>query len=86
MDLSVAVTPLYFGSMAWEHRALARRAELEGPSAADYARHDTRTSLMMGVLSLTTPLSAALASYAVPFRTSGTVSYTHLTLPTSDLV
>ena len=71
MDLSVAVTPLYFGSMAWEQRVLARRAEAHGPTAADYTVPDTRTSLMMGVLSLTTPLSAALASYAVPFRTNG---------------
>jgi len=71
MDLSVAVTPLYVGSMVWEQRSLARRAELAGPSAADYLPPDTRTSLLMGALSLTTPLSAALASYAVPFRTSG---------------
>ncbi|MEQ1702671.1 MAG: sterol desaturase family protein, partial [Ilumatobacteraceae bacterium] len=71
IDLSVAVTPFYFGSMAWEQRALKKRAEAEGPSAADYLPPDTRTSLGMGVLSLTTPLSAALAAYAVPFRTSG---------------
>ena len=69
MDLSVAVTPLYFGSMAWEQRALKQRAEVAGPSAADYLAPDTRTSLAMGVLSLTTPLTAALASYAIPFRT-----------------
>ena len=71
IDLSVAVTPLYFGSMAWEQRALKRRAEAEGPTAADYLLPDTRASLGMGVLSLTTPISAALAAYAVPFRTSG---------------
>lgn len=70
-DLSVAVTPLYFGSMAWEQRALKKRAEVEGPSAADYLPPDTRTSLGMGTLSLTTPISAALAAYAVPVRTSG---------------
>ncbi|MDO8364570.1 MAG: sterol desaturase family protein [Actinomycetota bacterium] len=69
IDLSVAVTPLYFGSMAWEQRALQRRAETQGPSAADYLAPDTRTSLAMGVLSLTTPLTAALAAYAVPFAT-----------------
>ena len=69
IDLSVAVTPLYFGSMAWEQRALKQRAEVAGPSAADYLAPDTRTSLAMGVLSLTTPLTAALASYAIPFRT-----------------
>jgi sterol desaturase/sphingolipid hydroxylase (fatty acid hydroxylase superfamily) len=71
IDLSVAVTPLYFGSMAWEQRALKQRAAAQGESAADYLPPDTRTSLGMGVLSLTTPLSAALAAYAVPFRTSG---------------
>ena len=69
MDLSVAVTPLYFGSMAWEQRALRRRAELQGPSAADYLGPDTVASLGMGVLSLTTPLSAYLAAFAVPFAT-----------------
>ncbi len=69
MDLTVAVTPLYFGSMALEQRALKKRAELEGPSAADYLRPDTITSLGMGVLSITTPLTVALAGYAVPFRT-----------------
>ena len=69
MDLSVAVTPLYFGSMAWERTALERRAKEQGPSAADYVKPDTVTSLAMGVLSLTTPISAYLASYAVPFRT-----------------
>jgi len=70
MDLSVAVTPLYFGSMAWERRALKRRTELHGPTAADYLQPDTTASLGMGVLSLTTPITAALAAYTVPFRTS----------------
>ncbi len=69
MDLSVAVTPLYFASMAWERRALKRRAELAGPSPADYLKPDTITSLGMGVLSLTTPISVALAGLAVPFAT-----------------
>ncbi|MGB8859600.1 MAG: sterol desaturase family protein [Ilumatobacteraceae bacterium] len=69
MDLSVAVAPLYVGSMAWEKRTLDRRARELGPSAADYLAPDTRTSLAMGALSLTTPISAAIASYAVPFRT-----------------
>ena len=71
IDLTVAVTPLYAGSMVWEQRALRQRAKVEGPGAADYLPPDTRTSLAMGALSLTTPLSAALAAYAVPFRTSG---------------
>jgi sterol desaturase/sphingolipid hydroxylase (fatty acid hydroxylase superfamily) len=69
MDLTVAVTPLYFGSMALEQRALKKRAELHGPSAADYLKPDTMTSLGMGVLSISTPLTVALAGYAVPFRT-----------------
>ena len=64
MDLSVAVTPLYFASMAAERKALQRRAEVEGPSAADYDKPDTVASLGMGVLSLTTPLTVHLASYA----------------------
>jgi hypothetical protein len=64
VDLSVAVTPLYFGSMAWEKRALDRRALEQGPSAADYLGPDTRTSLGMGVLSLTTPLTVALVAGA----------------------
>ena len=68
VDLSVAVTPLYFGSMAWEKHALEERAKTLGPSAADYERPDTRTSLAMGVLSLTTPITAGLAAYAVPFK------------------
>ncbi len=64
MDLSVAVTPLYFASMAAERKALARRAALEGPSPADYTGPDARTSLAMGVLSLTTPLTVHLAGAA----------------------
>jgi len=69
MDLTVAVSPLYLGSMAWEQRALKKRAELKGPSSADYLRTDTTTSLGMAVLSLSTPITVGLASYAVPFRT-----------------
>ena len=63
MDLSVAVTPLYFASMAAERRALRRRAEQQGPSAADYEKSDTIASLGMGALSLTTPITAHLLSY-----------------------
>ena len=68
VDLSVAVTPLYFGSIALEKKALERRAAEQGPSAADYDPPDTRTSLAMGTLSLTAPITAAIAAYAVPFR------------------
>jgi sterol desaturase/sphingolipid hydroxylase (fatty acid hydroxylase superfamily) len=64
MDLSVAVTPLYFASMAAERKQLQRRAAVLGPTPADYEPNDTRTSLGMGVLSLTTPLTLGLASRA----------------------
>ena len=64
MDLSVAVTPLYFASMAAEREALRRRAEVIGPSAADYTPSDTKASLGMGVLSLTTPLTTAVLARA----------------------
>lgn len=64
VDLSVAVTPLYFASMAAEKKVLDRRAEEEGPSAATYERRDTATSLAMGALSLTTPLTAAVIGRA----------------------
>jgi sterol desaturase/sphingolipid hydroxylase (fatty acid hydroxylase superfamily) len=64
MDLSVAVTPLYFASMAAERKELQRRAKVIGPTAADYEPNDTRTSLAMGVLSLTSPITLSLASRA----------------------
>jgi sterol desaturase/sphingolipid hydroxylase (fatty acid hydroxylase superfamily) len=64
VDLSVAVTPLYFASMAAEKKVLDRRAEEEGPSAATYEQRDTATSLAMGALSLTTPLTAAVIGRA----------------------
>ncbi len=71
MDLSVAVTPLYFGSMAWEHRALQRRVladdSVESP-AANYTKADTVASLGMGVLSISTPLTIAAVRYAMPRR------------------
>ena len=68
VDLAVAVTPLYFASMAWERLALQRRAARLGPSAADYTGPDTATSLGMGVLSLTTPITAALVAATAPRR------------------
>jgi len=71
MDLSVAVTPLYFGSMAWEHRRLQRRVldenSVESP-ASNYTKPDTVASLGMGVLSLSTPLTMAAVRYAIPRR------------------
>ncbi len=64
MDLSVAVTPLYVASMVAERKKLQQRAIEQGPSAADYLKPDTTTSLGMGVLSLTTPITVHLAGYA----------------------
>ena len=55
-DLTVLAVPAYFGSMAAEHRALRRRPYR---SAADYTPDDTRTSLLMGVVSLVLPLATA---------------------------
>ena len=71
VDLSVAVTPLYFASMAAERAALQRRAETQGPSAADYDRPDTITSLAMGALSLTSPLTVYAVSRAALRRGRG---------------
>jgi sterol desaturase/sphingolipid hydroxylase (fatty acid hydroxylase superfamily) len=56
MDATVAAVPVYFGTMEAERRYLVRRAEREGPSAADYERRDTITSLTMGVASLVAPM------------------------------
>lgn len=55
-DLTVVATPFYFGTMEAEHLYLKKRAEVEGPSAADYERRDTITSLSMGVGSLLAPI------------------------------
>ncbi len=57
MDLTVAATPGYFATMGLEYRVLKRRAETQGPSAADYEPRDTRASLAMGVLSLVAGLA-----------------------------
>ncbi len=54
-DLTVVATPFYFGTMGAEHLYLKKRAEVEGPSPADYERRDTITSLSMGVGSLLAP-------------------------------
>ena len=58
MDLTVVAIPAYFGSMAAEQRALAKRAATSGPTAADYTKPDTLASLAMGVGSLLVPLLA----------------------------
>ena len=56
MDPTVVAIPVFFGTMAAEGRALAARAGRVGPSAADYERRDTVTSLTMGTVSLLMPL------------------------------
>jgi sterol desaturase/sphingolipid hydroxylase (fatty acid hydroxylase superfamily) len=56
MDATVVAVPGYFATMGAEHEWLKRRAEREGPSAADYERRDTITSLSMGVASLLAPI------------------------------
>jgi sterol desaturase/sphingolipid hydroxylase (fatty acid hydroxylase superfamily) len=56
MDATVLAIPMYFGTMGAEHLYLRRRAERQGPSAADYERQDTITSLTMGVASLLAPM------------------------------
>ncbi len=58
MDPTVVAIPGYFGTMGAEAWWLRRRAALQGPSAADYERRDTITSLTMGVASLLAPLVA----------------------------
>jgi sterol desaturase/sphingolipid hydroxylase (fatty acid hydroxylase superfamily) len=56
VDLTVAATPGYFGTMGAEAAYLRQRAKRLGPSAADYTRDDTIASLSMGVLSLLAPM------------------------------
>lgn len=56
MDPTLIAIPGYFGTMAAERRFLEHRAARDGPSAADYERRDTLTSLAMGVGSLLAPL------------------------------
>ena len=56
VDATVAAVPVYFGSMEAERRWLDARARREGPSAADYEKRDTITSLTMGVASLVVPM------------------------------
>lgn len=70
MDLSVAVTPLYLGTMAAEHAVQRRRADRTGdpPGSGAYVRADAAASISMGLLSLTTPITAFLVGRVVPFR------------------
>jgi sterol desaturase/sphingolipid hydroxylase (fatty acid hydroxylase superfamily) len=60
-DLTVVAIPGFFATMGIEHKVLQRRAARRGPSAGDYERRDTLTSLAMGVGSLTIPLLMARA-------------------------
>jgi sterol desaturase/sphingolipid hydroxylase (fatty acid hydroxylase superfamily) len=66
MDATTVAVPVYFGTMEAERRWLAQRAEREGPSAADYERRDTITSLSMGVASLLAPM--VLPRLLAPFN------------------
>jgi len=56
VDLTQLATPLYFATMAIEHKVLTRRAAAGGPTAGDYTRPDTLASLTMGTVSLGLPL------------------------------
>ena len=56
MDWTVVAIPGYFASMGAEYLWLKHRTERDGPSAADYERRDTVTSLTMGVASLLAPV------------------------------
>jgi sterol desaturase/sphingolipid hydroxylase (fatty acid hydroxylase superfamily) len=59
MDATVAAVPVYFGTMGAEHLWLRAHAAERGPTAADYERRDTATSLAMGTASLFAPMVAA---------------------------
>ena len=48
--------PVYFGTMAVEHRHLKNQAAEHGPTRGDYTPADTATSLTMGLASLVAPL------------------------------
>ena len=56
VDPTVAAVPVYFATMGAEQRFLKARAAQQGPSAADYERRDTITSLAMGAGSLLAPI------------------------------
>ena len=72
MDLTVAAIPAFFGTMGLEYAYLKRKAERDGPSAGDYERSDTITSLTMGVGSLLAPI--AMGKLLAPI-TPGTGRY-----------
>ncbi len=65
----MASIPVYFGTMAAEHRYLRNRAAETGPTAGDYTPQDTATSLAMGVGSLLAPIVVPkLVRQVVPGR------------------
>jgi sterol desaturase/sphingolipid hydroxylase (fatty acid hydroxylase superfamily) len=67
LDPTIVAIPFYFGSMEVERRWLNARAEVEGPTPADYEKRDTIASLSMGVASLVVPLAShVLAQKVVP--------------------
>ena len=67
VDLTVVAVPFYFLTMWWEYRTLARLPK--GSTAGQYESRDTRSSLLMGQLSLITPLIAPrLLRWANPSR------------------
>lgn len=77
MDLTVAAIPAFFGTMGLEYAYLKRKAERDGPSAGDYERFDTVTSLTMGVGSLLAPI--AMGKLLAPI-TPGTGRYAKVLL------
>lgn len=58
MDLTRAATPGFFATMAIEHAYLRRQAAHRPPTAGDYERRDTLTSLAMGTASVLAPVVA----------------------------
>jgi sterol desaturase/sphingolipid hydroxylase (fatty acid hydroxylase superfamily) len=67
-DLSALAAPIYIGSMVAENRAIQKRAERIGPSAADYLKPDTKASLSMGLGSGLYPVMILLGRSFVPRR------------------
>ena len=67
LDLTVVAVPVYFGTMAAEHRYLKNRVDEFGPTPGDYTPPDTAASLAMGLGSLLAPLiTPKLVRHIVP--------------------
>jgi sterol desaturase/sphingolipid hydroxylase (fatty acid hydroxylase superfamily) len=58
IDPTVVAVPAYAATILAERRWLRRRAQVNGPSQADYETRDMVTSLTMGAVSLVAPLVA----------------------------